>query len=222
MLRCAALRLIPADSAGAPSFVTPGPLESDRARYSSPRSPTSSSSTSSTNHITVIQPDDDEKEHTVLMAEPMLDRRPSQQAVERAADHKALQIRRQPYMTPVIKSGAFMRGIAAEARAWSARALVGGANRDDVDPVSMLLPEAAKGQRVGGPAGRGPLLRRLQTVVYGELPAKDGVGFGFVRKSSGGYIIMRLPYRCGSERKKSYAGLRHGGNYDTRLTHIFQ
>lgn len=78
-----------------------------------------------------------------------------------------------------------MRGIAAEARAWSARALVGGANKDDVDPVSMLLPEAAKGQRIGGPAGRGPLLRRLQTAVYGELPKKDRVGFGCVCKGSG-------------------------------------
>lgn len=70
---------------------------------------------------------------------------------------------------PGIRPGEYMRGIAAEARAWSVRALAGGASRDDVDPVTMLLPEAAMGHRVGGPTGRGPLLRRLQTTAYGAL-----------------------------------------------------
>lgn len=73
--------------------------------------------------------------------------------------------------------GQYMRGLAAEARAWGARALSGsgggrgGASgwqaRNDVDPVTLLLPETA--QRVGGPAGRGPLLRRLQTYVPGMM-----------------------------------------------------
>ncbi|CAN0177550.1 unnamed protein product [Scytosiphon promiscuus] len=79
------------------------------------------------------------------------------------------------------KTGEYMRGIAAEARAWRARALGGaatgtstagggwGAKGDSVDPVAMLLPDSAVGDRVGGPAGRGPLLRRLQTNVYGML-----------------------------------------------------
>lgn len=66
-----------------------------------------------------------------------------------------------------VDPGDYMRGIAAEARAWGVRAFAGGVARDD--PVTLLLPEAAMGQRVGGPAGRGPLLRRLQTAVPGEL-----------------------------------------------------
>lgn len=82
-----------------------------------------------------------------------------------------------------------MRGIEEAARAWSARALApvggegggggldgdrgGGEGRpmrsDNVDPVSMwLLPDAGE-QRVGGPSGRGPLLRRLQAAVPGEV-----------------------------------------------------
>lgn len=154
----------------------------------------------------MIQPNDDEKADTVLVEEPTLDHRPSQQAAEPAAGHKALQVRRPPYITPVMKSGLFMRGIAAEARAWSARALVGGASKDDVDPVSMLLPEAAKGQRIGGPAGRGPLLRRLQTAVYGELPTEDGVRFGYVCKSSGGCITQphefAISMRLGKRRNR--------------------
>lgn len=73
-----------------------------------------------------------------------------------------------------------MRGIAAEARAWSVRAIAGGSAggvasgpvglpaRDDVDAVKMLMPDSAMGQRVGGSGGRGPLLRRLQRPVFGE------------------------------------------------------
>lgn len=82
-----------------------------------------------------------------------------------------------------------MRGIEEAARTWSARALApsggeggggghdgsrsGGGGRpmksDNLDPVSMwLLPDAGE-QRVGGPSGRGPLLRRLQTAVPGEV-----------------------------------------------------
>lgn len=74
------------------------------------------------------------------------------------------------------KTGDYMRGIA--------RAIVGAASgaggsggggsiddwtrQDAVDPVAMLLPDFAVGDRVGGPAGRGPLLRRLQTSVHGK------------------------------------------------------
>ena len=64
-----------------------------------------------------------------------------------------------------------MRGIAAEARAWSVRAIAGASARparEDVDPVKMLLSDSAMEQRVGGPGGRGPLLRRLERAVYGE------------------------------------------------------
>lgn len=68
-----------------------------------------------------------------------------------------------------INPGDYMRSIAAEARAWSARALASSAAaRDDVDPVTMLLPDGAMGQRVGGSTGRGPLLRRLQTPAPGK------------------------------------------------------
>lgn len=83
-----------------------------------------------------------------------------------------------------IKTGEYMRGIAAEARAWSARALAGatsggsggsGGKRggswvrpDAIDAVTMLMPDSAVGDRIGGPAGRGPLLRRLQTTVQGK------------------------------------------------------
>lgn len=83
-----------------------------------------------------------------------------------------------------------MRGIAAEARAWRARALGGAttgsgaggggwvARGDAVDPVTMLLPDSAVGDRVGGPAGRGPLLRRLQTNVYGKNGRTDRLAWG--------------------------------------------
>ncbi|CAM9453657.1 unnamed protein product, partial [Laminaria digitata] len=70
---------------------------------------------------------------------------------------------------PAVSPGDFMRSIAADARAWSVRAIAGGSAREDVDPVKMLLPDSAIGQRVGGPGGRGPLLRRLERSVYGML-----------------------------------------------------
>lgn len=83
--------------------------------------------------------------------------------------------KRQHQMERSLSPGQYMIGIAAEARAWG-RALSGnpgakgtgggGTTKGDVDPVALLLPEA--GQRVGGPAGRGPLLRRLQGDIPGE------------------------------------------------------
>lgn len=73
----------------------------------------------------------------------------------------------------------YMRGIATEARAWTARTLApagSGSNNggkpkhgERVDPVTMLLLVDAGDQRVGGPSGRGPLLRRLQQPAPGAF-----------------------------------------------------
>lgn len=75
------------------------------------------------------------------------------------------------------KTGEYMRGIARAivGAASGAGGSSGGGSSDDwtarhdtVDPVAMLLPDCATGDRVGGPSGRGPLLRRLQTSVHGK------------------------------------------------------
>ncbi|CAN0021830.1 unnamed protein product [Ectocarpus sp. 8 AP-2014] len=102
-----------------------------------------------------------------------------------------------PAAAAASKTGEYMRGMAAEARAWSARALSGAASVDSsgsswtrgdpVDPVTMLLPDSASGERVGGPSGRGPLLRRLQTTVYGMLD-----DFVVVTISRPGPLYVRL------------------------------
>lgn len=87
----------------------------------------------------------------------------------------------------VIKTGEYMRGIAAEARTWSTKALAGATSGgggsggsgsgkrgggwvrpDAIDAVTMLMPDSAMRDRIGGPSGRGPLLRRLQTPVQGK------------------------------------------------------
>ncbi len=79
-----------------------------------------------------------------------------------------------------------MRGLAAEARAWSAKALAGTASGDGsgrgggwiardevVDAVTLLLPDSSIGDRVAD--GRGPLLRRLQTNVPGVYAGSKDV-----------------------------------------------
>ena len=161
----------PADLSLAPSFVSPRLPEADRARSPSSLSAASSSTNSSPDDGEFRADDNDSGNDTYAppTAESMVEARLSQQAAEPALDHEAPEARRHQYMAPMIRSGSFMRGFAAEARAWSARALAVAGNRDDIDPVSMLLPEAALGQRIGGQSGRGPLLRRLQTRVHGEL-----------------------------------------------------